>query len=404
MAYTDTKPTFIGEAHPDNSGLIAVERTVGGNTYLVWSRGVPANDARTTGYKKPELHIFAAFSTFPEVPFEQVDITDITTRTYARALAAFVAAGAVPGDGAKYVTPKGIEYRYQLWDSGLVTLENTHRIEYKENLLSTDVAVGFRWIETDENGDDQYLQCSVLGLIEEDRGSQASSALPYKIDATVPPGPTNDATDVSASNGVGYLVGSPWVDATAGVAYVCVDSTVGAAAWNVTSNHPLASLVLPFKIDATSPPSATNDATDTGASNGVGYLVGSPWVDVTANISYVCIDNTVDAAIWDVTSNQALRGFTDGTSGTYTTTDADLNTCIEVDDATPTLHVVANDQRLLGSAITFLSSAVAELTITPDTNVTLVGNDKINQYEAVTAVLKSTNGTITTWWLVGGSA
>lgn len=46
---------------------------------------------------------------------------------------------------------------------------------------------------------------------------------------TTSPGVTNDASQ-------GYQVGSTWINTTAGTAFVCVDTTSGAAVWKQTSN------------------------------------------------------------------------------------------------------------------------------------------------------------------------
>jgi hypothetical protein len=97
-------------------------------------------------------------------------------------------------------------------------------------------------------------------------------------------------------------------------------------------------------------------------------------------------------------------GYVDETGSAYTSVDGDLNSFREIDTGNPTLHVVTNNQALLGSTITLLSSDATERTITPASNVTLEGNTKINDDEAVTAILKSTDGTNTTWKLAGGSA
>ncbi|MFA6567606.1 MAG: hypothetical protein WCS96_05290 [Victivallales bacterium] len=52
-----------------------------------------------------------------------------------------------------------------------------------------------------------------------------------KTDAAVPPTATNDVNDVTAPNGIGYVVGSMWVDTVAKKQYVCVTSTDGSAVW-----------------------------------------------------------------------------------------------------------------------------------------------------------------------------
>jgi len=51
------------------------------------------------------------------------------------------------------------------------------------------------------------------------------------------------------------------------------------------------SATLTHKLDATTGPISTDDSGD-------GYSVGSIWIDVTADNSYVCVDSTATSAIW----------------------------------------------------------------------------------------------------------
>jgi len=83
------------------------------------------------------------------------------------------------------------------------------------------------------------------------------------------------------------------------------------------------------KLDATLAPTATDDS-------GLGYAVGSRWVDVTNNKEYVCVDSTVSSAIWVETTGSGSGGphvdnftwfesaskpYADTTSVTYTIID-----------------------------------------------------------------------------------
>jgi hypothetical protein len=52
---------------------------------------------------------------------------------------------------------------------------------------------------------------------------------------------------------------------------------------------------LKTNLAATTAPGVGNDSSQ-------GYAVGSIWVDVTADISYFCLDSTVGAAVWKVSS------------------------------------------------------------------------------------------------------
>ena len=82
-----------------------------------------------------------------------------------------------------------------------------------------------------------------------------------------------------------------------------VGEDAGVAASNVTKN----------KFDATSAPTVNNDTDE-------GYTVGSKWYDVTADLGYVCLDNTDGAAVWiEITSlgTTTFTGLTD-TPANYT--------------------------------------------------------------------------------------
>lgn len=61
---------------------------------------------------------------------------------------------------------------------------------------------------------------------------------PYNFTATAAPGVNNDANDTGASDGVGYQVGSKWLNTSTSEWYMCVDSTPGAAVWQQLSLTP----------------------------------------------------------------------------------------------------------------------------------------------------------------------
>lgn len=57
----------------------------------------------------------------------------------------------------------------------------------------------------------------------------------------------------------------------------------------------LSRFVRKSNFTATAAPTATDDAD-------AGWVVGSIWCDVTADNAYICLDNTVGAAVWKLIS------------------------------------------------------------------------------------------------------
>ena len=88
-------------------------------------------------------------------------------------------------------------------------------------------------------------------------------------------------------------------------------------------------------FEATAAPANTNDV-------GEGYGVGSLWVDVTADLAYVCVDSTEDTAVWDLMAAVALtpsaEDWSDVTNKTEDRTmDCNATTIDEVADVLATL-------------------------------------------------------------------
>lgn len=139
--------------------------------------------------------------------------------------------------------------------------------------------------------------------------------------AAVAPVVTDDANS-------GYTVGSKWIDTTADVTYICVDSSIGAAVWNLVASLPVLDTTPLVKdpgdntklarIDVGNVATATTRvltmpdadvalfkdnlsasvAPVVGNDNTQGYAVGSRWIDTTADIAYVCVDASTGVAVW----------------------------------------------------------------------------------------------------------
>lgn len=108
--------------------------------------------------------------------------------------------------------------------------------------------------------------------------------------ATTDPG-VNDDVDQTAPGP--YSVGSTWVNLTLNTAFICVDSTNAAAVWNqidASGTGPNNNYV------ATTNPTIDDDLNQSSPGP---YSVGSKWVNVTLDTSYICVDNTDGAAVWN---------------------------------------------------------------------------------------------------------
>lgn len=101
------------------------------------------------------------------------------------------------------------------------------------------------------------------------------------VESAINPGVSNDVSE-------GFSIGSSWANNVLKTSYVCVDITAGAAVWKETT---IPGSGLLDKLDATIAPTVDNDGTE-------GYGVGSKWIDVTADVIYVCVDASTGVAVW----------------------------------------------------------------------------------------------------------
>lgn len=174
--------------------------------------------------------------------------------------------------------------------------------------------------------------------------------------ATVDPTVNDDADD-------SYSVGSSWVNTSTERAYVCLDTTVGAAVWKEIT--PIAQA----NLSASSVPTTGDDSND-------GYAVGSVWVDTTADKAYICTDPSVGAAVWEVITPETLSNLgasvaptvNDDSSGGYTpgsiwadTTADEAYVCVDASVGAAAWVKITG-----GSAVQNNYAAVADPTTTDD--------------------------------------
>lgn len=179
---------------------------------------------------------------------------------------------------------------------------------------------------------------------------QIDIAAGVKNNYTATAAPT--ATDAASA---GYAVGSFWVDVTSDKAYICLDATNTSAVWHQVDGG----VLLKNNYTATAAPTATADTS-------AGYAVGSVWVDVTNDKSYICVDATATSAIWnqiDATVKFNMTAtvaptVTDGANNGYSvnslwydTTNKDLYICTS-DSSTAAVWVLVSDDNKSNYAAT----------------------------------------------------
>lgn len=159
------------------------------------------------------------------------------------------------------------------------------------------------------------------------------------------------------------------------------------------------------------PKSNTTATTAPGVSDDVslGYSVGSHWSDITADLTYVCIDATAGAAIWSESAGGAsvptVVTINAQTGASYTlvlTDNLKLVTMTNGSANTLTIPTNASVAFALGTRIEVVMGGAGVTTITGDTGVTVngvsAGSGAINtQYQGVVLTKIATNT-----WLASG--
>lgn len=143
--------------------------------------------------------------------------------------------------------------------------------------------VGSAWVNTTTDTAFVCLDASSGAAVWD----QISLVAKYNTSATVAP-------TVNDDSGSGYSPGSLWVDVTADRAYICLDASAGAAVWSRVDP------VIQNNYSATSAPTPSDDSSG-------GYTPGSIWVDVTDDAAYLCVDASVSSAIWRDMASRATN-------------------------------------------------------------------------------------------------
>ena len=104
---------------------------------------------------------------------------------------------------------------------------------------------------------------------------------------------TNDGVDTAVS-GRRFRIGDTWLNTTTNNLWVCVDNTTNAAVWRTVTAHP---------HPAATNPLLTNDKADT-AVIGRYFRIGDTWRNTSTGHVFICIDDTISAAVWVQYTNQ----------------------------------------------------------------------------------------------------
>jgi len=187
-------------------------------------------------------------------------------------------------------------------------------------LVTNDIGAGYKvgsfWVNTVNNNAFISVDSTAGAAIwMQINGGGTTSAILDNFAATVAPTSSNDSSQ-------GYAIGSHWIDTVAGNSYIAVGVGLASAVWVQTNVSGAA--VIKNNNAATVAPTISNDSTALQ-----GYSVGSQWVDVTNNNTYLAVDTTVGAAIWVQTNGVGNTSIlVDNADGTYTHNDGGGTTVV----------------------------------------------------------------------------
>lgn len=164
---------------------------------------------------------------------------------------------------------------------------------------SLDYTVGSMWVNAATGGTFICVDASIGAAIWNQTSGSAGTL--NNISATIDPTATDDYS-------AGYSTGSIWVNTVSAQTYLCVDPTIGAAVWTLTSG----TIQTIDNVNAASTdPQATDDSSQ-------GYSVGSIWINTSNLTTFTCVDNSISSAVWTKTSNVDFKVPTVVTTSPYT--------------------------------------------------------------------------------------
>ena len=146
-------------------------------------------------------------------------------------------------------------------------------------------------------------------------------------------------TGISGGTGITYSSGEIALDSTVATlagAQTLSNKTISAASNTIsglTPTHVGLNYVVNHKtkLDGTAPPTAGDDTAD-------GYTVGSTWIDETNDKAYICVDNSLGAAVWkDMTESDTDTTYTAGTGLNLSSEEFSIDSTVATLDGAQTL-------------------------------------------------------------------